>query len=96
MSKEDWKKAKEYSQEVDNLTKNYGDMPTLEQIREMSKFKCITLQRRENVGTPKSNHYQVNTPHGPNDTLDMGVWFQKFKVIIHTTKVIEIPVQREK
>ena len=33
MSKEYWKKEKEYSQEVDNLTKNYGAMPKLEQIR---------------------------------------------------------------
>ena len=77
VSKEDWNKAKDYSQEVDNLTKNYGAMPTSE---EMPKFKGITHQRRENVGTPKSNQYQVNTPHGPNDILDMAVQFQKFKV----------------
>ena len=55
------------------MTKNYSAMPTLAQIQEMPKFKGITHQRRENVGTPKSNHYQVNAPHGPNDILDMGV-----------------------
>ena len=49
VSKEDWKKAKEYSQEVDNLAKNYGTMLTSEQIREMPKFKGITHQRREKV-----------------------------------------------
>ena len=49
------RKKKPYSQEVENLTKNYGAMPTLEQIREMPKFKGITHQRRENAGTTKSN-----------------------------------------
>ena len=28
MSKQEWKKGKEYSQEVDNFTKNYGAIPT--------------------------------------------------------------------
>ena len=59
----------------------------------MPKFKGITHQRRENVGNPKSHQYQVNTPHDPNDILDMGVWFQKVKVSIHATEVIKIPVQ---
>ena len=30
ISKEDWNKLKEYSQEVENLTKNYGVIPTSE------------------------------------------------------------------
>ena len=55
VSKEGWKKEKEYSKEVDNLTKNYGAMSTSKQIREMSKFKGITHQRKENAGTPESN-----------------------------------------
>ena len=59
----------------------------------MPKFKGITHQRRENVGTPKSNQYQVNTPHIPNDILDMGVWFQKVKVSIPTIEVIKILAQ---
>ena len=48
---------------MDNLTKNYGYMPTSEHIREMPKFKGITHQRRENDGNSKSNQYQVNIPH---------------------------------
>ena len=40
VSKEDWKKVKEYSQEVENLTKNYGLMPTSKKIQEMPNFKC--------------------------------------------------------
>ena len=55
VSKEDWNKAKEYTQEVDNLTKNYGAMPTSEHIREMPKFKGISHQRRENAGNSRSN-----------------------------------------
>ena len=62
----------------------------------MPKFKGITHQRRDNVGTPKSDQYQVITPHDPNDIVDMGVWFQKVKVSIPTTEVIKIPAQREK
>ena len=68
-------------------------MPTLEQTQEIPKFKGITHQIRENVGTPKSNQYQVITAHDPNEILDMGVWFQKVKVSIHATKVIKIPAQ---
>ena len=74
VSKEYWNKEKEYSHEVDKLTKNYCVMPTLQKIREILKFKGITHQRTKNDGTPKSNQYQVNTPHDPNDILDMGVW----------------------
>ena len=96
MYKEDWKKSKEYSQEVDNFTNNYGVMPTSRQIQEMPKFKGITHQRRENVGTPKINQYYVITPHDLNDILDMGVWFLKVKVSIPATEVIKIPAQQEK
>ena len=64
---------------------DYSAMPTSEQIREMARFKGITHQRTENDGTPKSNQYQVITPHEPNDILDMCVWFQKVKVSIPTT-----------
>ena len=32
VSKEYWNKEKEYSQKVENLTKNYGAMPTSEHI----------------------------------------------------------------
>ena len=71
-------------------------MPTSKQIREMPKFKGITHQRRENDGTPKSNQYPLNNPHGPNEIIDMGDWFQKFKVSIPATEVIKIPVQRDK
>ena len=48
----------------------------------MPKFKGITHQIREIVGTLKCNQYQVITPHDPNDILDMSVWFQKVKVSI--------------
>ena len=72
---------------------DYSAMPTSEQIQEMAIFKGITHQRRENVGTPKSNQYQVITPHDPNYILDMGVWFQKVKVSIHATELIKIPMQ---
>ena len=73
------------------MAKNFGDMPTSKHIREMPKFKGISHQRRENAGNSKSNQYQVNTPHDLNDTLDMGVWFQKVKVSIPATEVIKIP-----
>ena len=56
----------------------------------MPKFKGTTHNRRENVGTPKSNQYKVITPHDPNDILDMGVWFQKVKVSISAGEVIKI------
>ena len=59
----------------------------------MPKFKGIHHQRRNNVGTPKINQYQVITPHDPNYIVDMGVWFQKVKVSIYATEVIKIPVQ---
>ena len=59
VSKEDWNKATEYSQEVDNLTKNYGVIPTLERIQEIPNLKGITHQRTENDGTPKSNQYRI-------------------------------------
>ena len=66
------------------MTKNYGTMPTSKHIREIPKFKGINHQRRDNAGNPKSNQYQVITPHDPNDIVDMGVWFQKVKVSIPT------------
>ena len=59
----------------------------------MPKFKGINHQRRDNVGNPKSNQYQVITPHDPNDIIDKGVWFQKVKVSIPATEVIKIPAQ---
>ena len=55
VSKEYWNKAKEYRQEVDNLTENYGDMPTSEHILEIPNFKGITHQRRDNARTSKSD-----------------------------------------
>ena len=39
------------------------------------------------------NQYQVNTPHDPNDSLDMGFWFQKVRVSIPVAGVIKIPTQ---
>ena len=66
----------EYSQELDNLTNNYGAMPTSEQIREMPKFKAISHQRRENDGTQKSNQYQVNNTHGQ---MIFFIWVFRFK-----------------
>ena len=49
-----WSQAREYSQQLDNLTKNFGAKPTTEQIKEMPKFKGLTYQRKDSPGTSKS------------------------------------------
>ena len=51
---ETWSQAREYSQQLDNLTKNFGANPKNEQIKEMPKFKSITYQRRDSLSTSKS------------------------------------------
>ena len=39
---ETWSQAREYNQQLDNLTKNFGAKPTIEHIKEMPKFKGLT------------------------------------------------------
>ena len=39
---ETWSQAREYSQQLDNLTKSFGAKPTTKQIKEMPQFKGIT------------------------------------------------------
>ena len=48
---ETWGQAKEYSQRLDNLTKNFGTKTSNEQIKEMPKFKGITYLRRDSLST---------------------------------------------
>ena len=52
VTKDAWKEAKEYSQKIDNLTKNFGVMPSLDQVQE--KFKGLTYQRKDNVRNSKN------------------------------------------
>ena len=70
-------------------------MPSLDQVRE--KFKGLTYQRRDNAGTSKNKQYapKVNTFQDSND-LDMGVWFQKAKVLVSASEIIKTPEQKEK
>ena len=70
-------------------------MPSSDQVRE--KFKGLTYQRRDNVGTSKNQQYapKVNTSQDLND-LDMGVWFQKAKVLVSVSEIIKNPEQKEK
>ena len=63
--------------------------------------KCLSskespIKEEKMLELQKSNQYQVITPHGPNDILDMGVWFQKVKVSIPATEMTKIQEQREK
>ena len=95
VTKDAWKEAKEYSQKIDNLTKTIGVMPSSDQVRE--KFKGLTYQRRDNVGTSKNQQYapKVNTSQDSND-LEMGVWFHKAKVLVSASEIIKTPEQKEK
>ena len=94
LPKDAWKEAKEYSQKIDNLTKNFGVIPSSNQVQE--KFKGLTCQRRDNVGTSKNQQYapKVNTFQDSND-LDMGVWFQKAKVLVSASEINKTPKQKE-
>ena len=70
-------------------------MPSSDQVRE--KFKGLTYQRRDNARTSKNQQYapKVNTFQDSND-LDMGVWFQKAKVLVSASEIIKTPEQKEK
>ena len=86
IDEESWKQAKEYSQQLDNLTKNFGTKPTTKEIKEMPKFKGLTYQRRENLGTAKNNQYKVITPPDSKEIgLDLGAWLQNAKVSMPVT-----------
>ena len=56
--------AREYNQQLYNLTKNFGAKPTTEQIKEMPKFRGLTYQRRDSPRTSKSKQcpLKVTTP----------------------------------
>ena len=70
-------------------------MPSSDQVRE--KFKGITYQKRDSVGTSKNQQYapKVNTSQDLND-IHMGVWFQKAKVLVSVSEIIKNPEQKEK
>ena len=63
-------------------------MPSSDQVRE--KFKGLTYQRRNNARTSKNQQYapKVNTSQDLND-IDMGVWFQKAKVLVSVSEIIK-------
>ena len=42
ITKETWSQVREYIEWLDNLTKNFGAKPTIEQIKELPKFKGLT------------------------------------------------------
>ena len=91
---ETWSQAREYSQQLDNLTKNFGIKPTNEQIKEMPKFKGITYQRRDSLGTSKSKQYlpKVTALSNANNVgLDLGTWFSKAKVSVLTSEIVKFP-----
>ena len=74
---ETWGQAREYSQQLDNLTKTFGTKPSNEQIKEMPKFKGITYQRRDSPSTSKSKQYlpKETAPPDTDDVgLDLGTW----------------------
>ena len=83
-TKETWSQVREYSQQLDNLTKKFGAKPTTEHIKEMPKFKGLTYQRKDSPGTSKSNKYppKVTTPNSDNVGLDLSTWFSKTKVLV--------------
>ena len=96
---ETWSQAREYSQQLDNLTKNFGAKPTNEQMKEMPKFKGITFQRRDSLRTSKSKQYlpKVIAPPDTDDVgLDLGTRWSKAKVSILANELVKIPEQREK
>ena len=96
---ETWGQAREYSQQLDNLTKNFGTKPSNEQIKEMPKFKGITYQRRDSLSTSKSKQYlpKVTDPPDTEDVgLDLGTWWSKAKVSVLASELVKIPEQREK
>jgi hypothetical protein len=53
VTKDQWKQNKELSKKkedlkIDNVTRLYGEKPTLEQILEMARYKGLTYQRKGN------------------------------------------------
>ena len=72
---------------------------SLEQIKEMPKFKFITYHRRDSPGTSKSKQYLPKVtapPVGDDIGLDLGTWWSKAKVSVLASELVKIPEQREK
>jgi hypothetical protein len=90
------KQNKEASVKVDNVTRLYGEKPTLEQILEMEKYKGVTYQRKEN--DKKSSQIIPKTPTPPDTDLsvDLGSWISNAKVLVPVSELIKIPSQKTK
>ena len=95
ISKEKGKQEREYIQEKDNATKNFGEKPTPEQIIE--KYKGMVYQRRKSVIPTKSDQHIPKVKISPHVELniDLGNWLSSAQIPIPVIEILKIPSQRD-
>jgi hypothetical protein len=93
ITNDQWNKTTELCQKVNNVTKLYGETPTLEHILEMARYKGVTYQTKGNDNSNKTyqNILKAITPPNFDLSVDLGSWILNAKVLVPVTYHIKLP-----